>query len=226
MAPQLEAALIEASDASYPILQSLTPETLNPFPDALVGLLGKRVPSYRLTNLIDTGVSAFLSIPDADVAAFLKVAEGATAGLSIESCDLVPLPSAAAARFAGLSAFAGVDGENLTKASERIAPVLGAFPTAEGKFCLPSPEGLERLFVAQTDLSLSTSREAFGDFGAAAAQAGKAIPLTDLSNLLPQIQKTQRGVDMKARNRFERAGKNLDKAIKRDVDFARLRGKI
>uniref|UniRef100_A0A7S1FUP2 Uncharacterized protein n=1 Tax=Corethron hystrix TaxID=216773 RepID=A0A7S1FUP2_9STRA len=226
VAPMLEAALIEASDASYPILRSLTPETLNPFPETLVGILEKRVPADRLTNLIDKGISAFLSIPETNVAAFVKATEDATAGLSPESCDLVPLPSGAAARFANLPGVADVDGAKLKAAQERAAPALKAFPGAEGRICLPSEAGLEKLFVAQTDISLSTSRFAFGEFGAAAELAGKSIPLTDLSRLLPQIQKTQRGVDMKARSRFESAGKNLDKAIKRDVQFARLRGKI
>jgi len=226
VAPALEAALIEASDASYPILQTLRPETISPFPEALVGILEKRVPPEKITNLIDKGISAFMSIPDADLAAYVKIAGDATAGLSPESCDLVPLPSIAGVKFANLAGVAGVDSAKLKAAGERAAPALGAFPGTEGKICLPSEAALEKLFVAQTNLLVSTSRDAFGEFGTAAGQAGKSIPLTDLSNLLPKIQMTQRGVDMKARSRFERAGKDLDKAIKRDVEFARLRGKI
>mmetsp|Transcript_27318 Transcript_27318/g.54661 ORF Transcript_27318/g.54661 Transcript_27318/m.54661 type:complete len:283 (+) Transcript_27318:34-882(+) len=226
VAPPLEAALIQASDASYPVLKSLKPETISPLADNLVGILEKRVPAEKLTNLIDKGISVFMSIPDENLAAFVKVAGDTAGGLLPESCDLVPLPLGAATKFSGLSGVTSVDPVKLKATQERAALVLKSFPGADGKVCLPSEASLERLFVAQTDLLLSVSKETFADFGSAAAQAGKGVPLGDLTKLVPELAKTQRGVDMKARNKFEAAGKGLDMAIKRDVQFARLRGKI
>ena len=70
------------------------------------------------------------------------------------------------------------------------------------------------------------NRNAIQEFGAAGASVGKSIPPGELFRLLPEFQKTERGVDMKERNRFEKAGKSLDMAIKRDASFGRLNGKI
>jgi len=229
IAPPLEAALIETSDATYPILKTLKPETVSPVFNAIVKLLVNKVPSDRFVNFLDKGIDVILSIPDDDLASFTVSVKDAYGDLATTTCDLVPLPVAAADKFITSEGFAKVDQVKLKALNEKLAATLTAFPKQGGDaaaICLPEEKNLEKIFIAQTELSLRLNKNALQEFGAAGASVGKAIPPAELFRLLPEFQKTERGVDVKARNRFEKAGKSLDTAIKRDASFARLNGKM
>jgi len=229
VAPPLEAALVEASDATYPILKSLKPETVSPIFNAIVKLLVTKVPTDSFVNFLDKGIDVILTIPDEDLASFTSSVKDAYGDLATTSCDLVPLPVAAADKFASSEGLAKVDPAKLKSVNEKLSLTLQAFPKQGGDapaVCLPTEENLEKIFIAETDLSLKLNRKALQEFGVVGGKIGKSIPPGELFRLLPEFQKTERGVDMKARNRFEKAGKGVDMAIKRDASFARLNGKI
>jgi len=229
VAPPLEAAIIESSDATYPILKTLKPETVSPVFNAIVKILETKVPPDRFVNFLDKGIDVILSIPDNDLASFTTSVKDAYGDLTPSTCDLVPLPVAAADKFASSESLAKVDQVKIKALNEKLDATLSAFPKKGGDaaaVCLPDEKNLEKIFIAQTELSLKLNRIALQEFGVAGASVGKSIPPGELFRLLPEFQKTERGVDAKARNRFEKAGKTLDTAIKRDASFARLNGKI
>lgn len=241
VAPPLQAALVESADATYPILKSLKPETVSPIFNAVVKLFVNKVTPAKFGTFLDRGIDVILSIPDEDLASFTTTVKDAYGDVdpSSSSCDLVPLPVAAIDKFTNSEGLSKVDPARLKALNDKVAATLQAVPRGEIKaadpdvgtttaaLCLPSSDkNLEKIFLAQTDLTLKINREALSEFGAAGAEVGKTIPPAEVFRLLPEFQRTERGVDMKARARFENAGKGLDRAIKLDVQFARLRGKI
>lgn len=228
VSPPVEAALIEASDATYPILKTLTPETISPVSNSIVKLLGKKVAPDKFANLLSKGIDVILSISDEELATFTTSVKDAYGEMSAYSCDLVPLPTAAVDNFLNLEGLKMVDETKFKALDEKVGATLKAIPKqADGAaVCLPEEKNLEKLFIAQTDLSLKVNPNSLKEFGAAGSSVGKTIPLGELLKLLPEFQKTERGVDMKAKKRFENAGKGVDTAIKRDASFMRLTGKI
>jgi len=239
VSPPVREALVEASDATYPILKSLKPEYIDPVFNGIVKLLVKTVPSDKFGKFLDKSADVIISIPDNDLASFTSALKDAYGDQSPTSCDLVPLPVDAANKFAMSEALTKVDPNKLKILNEKLDATIKAIPKQETKMddgdtsrttvtaiCLPSEKDLEKVFVAQTELSLTVNQAVLQDFGNAATVVGKSIPPSDLIRLLPEFQKTQRGVDAKAKKRFENAGKAVDKAIKRDYAFARLSGKV
>jgi len=228
VAPPLEAALIEASDATYPILKTLKPETVSPVFNSIVKLLLK-VPSDKLVNFLDKGIDVILTIPDSDIESFTATIKDSYGDLATGSCDLVPLPIAAADKFTSSEALSQVDQAKLKALNDKIDATLKAIPKQSGEaaaICLPDEKSLEKIFIAQTELSLKLDKSALQAFNVAGTSLGKSIAPAEAFRLLPEFQKTERGVDAKARTRFEKAGKAVDSAIKRDVSFARLAGKM
>jgi hypothetical protein len=64
VAGSLQQAIMEASDATYPVLKSLTPETVSPLSNKIANLLTKKVSPERLSTALDSAASALLAIPD------------------------------------------------------------------------------------------------------------------------------------------------------------------
>jgi len=211
VSPSVEEALIEASDATYPILKTLKPEYIEPLSGSIVKLLVNKVPSDKFVNFLDKGADVIMSIPENDLAAFTSSIKDAYSDLSPETCDLVPLPVDAANKFATSEGLAKVDPNKLKAVNEKLDATIKAISKQTRKndddvtsttitaICLPTEKNLEKLFIGQTELSLTLKKEALQEFGKAGTAVGKSIPPGDLFRLLPDFQKVERGVDVKAK---------------------------
>ena len=153
-------------------------------------------------------------MPQEDITAFNGVVKGAFDGLKPESCDLVPLPPPSlVAKFTGSEGYAQADATKLKAFNDKWGPTLAALPrTADGaKICLPSPENLDKLSFAQAKLAKAFGADeakAFGTYFGGVSKAsivpGKVLPL------IGDAQKQTMGADLKARQRFKAAGKELE----------------
>jgi len=190
----LDAALIEASDASYPVLKSLKSETVSPLANKIVNLFTNKVTPEKLTNLLEKGINAFLAIPDENLDSFTFTVKEAYTDVSTQSCNLVPLPTEAVVKFTSSEGYTNIDPTKAKAFREKFDNTFGAFPKTDNGICLPETEtNLEKLFIAQTELSFAIPKNVVKEFGEAASVATKSIPSSDLLRLLPDIQKNRKG---------------------------------
>jgi hypothetical protein len=73
----LETAII---DASYPVLQSLTSETVSPLANNIANILANKIPAEKLAKALDSTANTLLSI------------QSSYQDISIESCSTIPIP--------------------------------------------------------------------------------------------------------------------------------------
>ena len=125
--PALDAAIVEVSKTSYPLIRALRAETFIPFTDK-VGDLLLELPPEKLGTTIDLSIGVFNSVPDEAVSSFEAVVKDAFTDLKTESCTLVPLPSAAKAKALATLANSKVDSAKLEAARAKWGPVLKELP--------------------------------------------------------------------------------------------------
>jgi hypothetical protein len=220
----LAKAIVDASDATYPVLKSLTAGTVSPLATKITSLLTKKIAANKLTIALDSGANALLSIPDDNLEKFTATVKASYEGVSKDSCSAVPLlPVDAVSTFTSSEAFSKLDASKVSQVTKKIASLTQAVPsTAEG-ICLPaSKEGLEQLWIGQTELTLKIPRAAKQELVSSLSGALKSIPNAELLRILPEAKKITKGVDAKTAKKFEMAGENLDKVLKQDARFKSL----
>jgi hypothetical protein len=222
----LEQAIIEASDATYPVLKSLTADSINPLANKVANLITKKIASEKLALAADSAANALLSISDDKVGKFTSIVKESYTGVSsADSCaTTIPLPLNAINIVANSDGVAKLDLVKVSQVLKKFSSITQAVPfsTEKGILCLPdSQEGLEQIWIGQTELVLSLRPfpPSFQDFAVKGAAAAKSIPNADLLRVLPDAKKIISGVDRKTANKFQDSGKNLDKVLKQDRRF-------
>jgi len=213
--PNLPAAIVETSQASYPILKALPKDTFPPFADK-IGNIVLGIKPEKLAKSIDLGIDMYLSVPQEAVTTFNGALKDAFGDLKPDNCDLVPLPSPAfVSKVASSEALAQVDAAKLAAFNEKWGASLSALSKTDTAICLPSPEKLEKLALAQADIGRSfgaAEAKKFNEyFGAAAKgsiQPAKVLPLVG------EGQKQTMGASLKERQRFKAAGAQVEQAAK------------
>eukprot|EP00550_Attheya_septentrionalis_P005938 CAMPEP_0198290076 /NCGR_PEP_ID=MMETSP1449-20131203/8057_1 /TAXON_ID=420275 /ORGANISM="Attheya septentrionalis, Strain CCMP2084" /LENGTH=232 /DNA_ID=CAMNT_0043988511 /DNA_START=157 /DNA_END=855 /DNA_ORIENTATION=+ len=216
----LETAIIQASDATYPVLKALTPETTGPLANKIAKLLTSKVPAEKLATALDSTADTLLSIPDDKLAKFVATVKTSYQDISSDSCQSIPFPADAANVVLGSEAVSKLSSEKVQQVAGKIAPLVSAVPASTGGICLPSKEGLEQVWIGQTQLVLSIPTPIKQQLAANIAPAAKSIPSAELLRLLPDAKKALLGgVDRKEGFKFQDAGVALDKALKQDYRF-------
>lgn len=219
----LETAIIDASDATYPVLKSLTAEMVSPLGTKISNLITKKMSADKLATALDSGANALLSIPDDKLEKFTTTVKESYAGVSGISCSSIPLPVDAINSLTP-TATASVDAAKLEQVTKKLASTAQAIPfTSTSGICLPaSKEGLEKLWIAQTELVINIPKAAKQDLVAKAGSAVKSVPNSDLLRVFPDAKKLLKGVDPKTAKKFELTGQTLDKVLKQDLRFKSL----
>ncbi len=215
--PTLQEAIIETSEAAYPVLKVLPADSFPAFATKIGDLFLGFKPD-KLSKSIDLGVDLFLSVPEADLTTFNGVVKDAFDGLKPDSCDLVPLPPPSLVqKFTSSVGFAGADAGKLKAFDEKWGPTLKALAKTDdgAKICLPAAEKLDKLAIAQAKLAKSFGADEakafgtyFGGVAKASIQPGKVFPLVG------EAQKQTMGADLKARQRLKTAGATLETVSK------------
>jgi len=216
--PSLPDAIVESSQAAYPILKALPKDTFPPFADK-IGTLVLGIKPDKLAKSIDLALDMYNSVPTEKITAFNAVLKDAYGDLKPSSCDLVPLPSPAFVdKFASSEAFSKVDADRLKAFNEKWGATLGALVKTDAAICLPTSDKLDKLALAQADLGRSfglAEAKQFNDyFGASSKTAispGKVLPLVG------EGQKQTMGASLKERQRFKAAGVVVEQAAKQCV---------
>jgi hypothetical protein len=220
VAGSLQQAIIEASDATYPVLKSLTPETVSPLANKIANLLTKKVSPERLSTALNSAANALLAIPDEKLDQFTQTVKASYEGVSSSSCSAIPLPMDAITTFASSDAVSQLDSETLSRAIQKITALRQSIPSSDSSLCLPaSPQGLEQIWVGQTELALTIPKGVKRELAGTAAMAVKSIPSAELLRVLPDAKKVLGNVDRKVASKFQQTSVNLDKAIQKDGRF-------
>ena len=143
-AQTLDEAIVEVSEASYPIIRALDAKTLVPFTEKIGGLL-LSLPSAKLDASIDAAIDVFDSVSPDKLKALNGAVGDAFGGLNVDSCTLVPLPSKAVAeKVQVVAADVTAPVPALTSATFPAAQSAQAFAIAEdglAAYAAPSESG-------------------------------------------------------------------------------------
>ena len=220
----LETAIIEASDATYPVLQSLTGEKVSPLANKIANIVTTKIPAERLTTALDSTANTLLNIPDDKLDTFVETVKNSYQGISVDSCSSIPFPTAAASKISSSEGITKLNSEKVQQVTDKvISPLAKTVPFSEEKgICLPSKEGLEQVWIGQTKLVLSIPTPAKQQLVSDLVPAVKSIPSSELLRLLPETKKILADVDRKQVFKFQETSKALDRALKQDYRFKSL----
>lgn len=206
----LDGAIVEVSEASYPIIKALNAKTFEPF--SVVANIILEINPDELGNAISLGIDVLNSVPAEKQTAFDKELTDAFADLKVDSCTLVPLPPAAlATRFQSI-AILYVDKFKLLSVDTKWGPELNKLAKTESAICLPSVDALGKLALAQAEVGRAFGAEESARFVAYATpllkstiSIGKVLPLVNDAKDLALTNATP-----KERAAFEAAGKKFE----------------
>jgi len=224
----LDAAIIEVSEASYPIIKALKAETFGPFTEK-IGTLILGADADKLGASIGLGIDVFLTVPPEKVDTLNGVLTEAFAELKLDSCTLVPLPPASLAdKFKSVAA-EKVDAAKLKAFEEKWGPSLAKLPKTDAAVCLPSVESLDKLALAQAEVGRSFGVEEGKKFSSYATPVlksrfslGTVLPLLDdAKRLAPDATPAQKAAFQAAGKRVETASKQAAFKAKQDYYAAR-----
>jgi len=221
----LQKAIIEASDATYPLLQALDSTSTASFSTKVSNVIAKKLNPDRLTNVVDSATSAVLAIPDDRISKFTTIVEDAYQGVSSDTCQYIAIPASAIEKVALSDGLQKVDAEKLSQALEKVALLQRAVPVSSsadsGGICLPkSQEALENIWVGQTELLLSVPKAAKKELGERTKSAIRSIPGPEALRLANDAKNIVTGSgDRKIASRFLQTGQALDKLIQQDPRF-------
>jgi len=216
-AQTLDEAIVEVSEASYPIIRGLDAKTFVPFTEKIGGLL-LSLPSAKLGASIDAAIDVFDSVSPDKLKALNGAVGDAFGGLNVDSCTLVPLPSKAVAEKVQGVAAETVSPDKLKAFGSTWGPTLDALPKTDAAICLPPVAALDKLALAQAEVARS--------FGATeqAALAKVAVPMLkskfSLGTVLPLVddaKKVGANASPQEKAAFQAAGKRIEAAAKLDA---------
>jgi len=229
--PTMNDAIVEFSEALHPIL-AIQNTAFPPFTEQVAALVFNSVQPTKLAKSIEISLDALTSVPSETIATFNGVVKDSFAGLQIDSCPVVPLPPAdLLGKIEGTEAGALVDTAKLRAwdaawgSTLKLLPKSDDYPGPDGKkysvICLPPPEALDKLALAQADVGRAIGAaelKAFKDVVPTTLQAinpTDAIPLAKTAEKLAKIPPAQQV-------RLNAARKAVEKAAENDAYKARL----
>jgi hypothetical protein len=225
----LETAIVDASDATYPVLKALTSDTLSPLANKVASIVTKKIPARKLTIAFESAVDALLSIPDDKLAKFTTTVKESYQGISSNDCSVIPFPLDAANMVQSSEAVSKLDSAKVKQVTEKLSALTQAVPYsssgATGGICLPTMQGLEQIWIGQTQLLVSIPTPIKQQLASQTGPALKSVPNADLLRVLPDVKKIIGSVDRKQANKFQETGKTLDKVLKQDYRFKSLQPK-
>ena len=215
----IESAITELAQSSHPILKAQTADTFPKFTNSIGELVLKKVKPDKLGRSLDLGIDAFLSVPPEKIKALEKALQSEFADLKTDSCDLVPLPpSSLADKFRSSDAAKSVSADKWKRFDDLYGGSLAALSRTETSICLPPPESLAKLSLAQAEVGKSFGRaeaKAFGKYTGATLKT--SLGLSDVMGLANDAKKLAPSATIAEKARFEKAGKTLEKAAKREA---------
>jgi len=217
--PTLNEAIIEASEASYPIIKALEPQVFPSFTEK-IGKLLLDIKPEKIGRSIELAIDVFNSVPDNDVTTFTGIVKETFVDLKTDSCTLVPLPSASLAdRFKSVASTT-VDAAKLKAFGAAWGPSIAALSKTDDAICLPPVEALDKLAIAQADVGRSFDFEAGKKFFQYTVPMLKGeIRLTDETMALAVSAQNQAAdATSKEKLNFQRAGKKLESAAKQEKE--------
>lgn len=221
--PSLNDAIVELSEASYPILKAQT-ANFPPF-TAQVGDLFLKIKPDKLAKSIDLGLNVFDSVPADKVAAFTSVVKAEYSGVKTDTCSLVPLPpQSLLEKVKASSAVSQVDSAKFSAFADKWGAAFAALPKTESAICLPStPASLDTLALAQADVGRAfgvAESKAFGVWTNAMLKS--SIGLSDALPLADSAKKLAPSATSAEKMRFEKAGKMIGNAAAGEAAKARV----
>jgi len=221
--PSLNDAIVELSEASYPILKAQQ-ANFGPFQSQVGELILKLKPD-KLAKSISLGLDAFDTVPADTVSALTKTLKEEYAGVKPDSCSLVPLPPQAfVEKFQASAALSKVDGSKLAAFQDKWGASYAAVPRTDAAICLPaSPAALDKLALAQADVGRAIApaeAKAFGVWTQAMLKSG--IGLSDALPLADAAKKLAPSATPAEKMRFEKAGKMIGNAAAGEAAKARV----
>lgn len=129
---RVERSLISLADASYGILKSQTSETTSGYISAVIDV-ANGADGKELTSLVERGLDVALSLPVEETKGALK---DAFAGLSKDTCQMVPLSRASIDQLLRPNTLASVDPAKRKASTERYAATLAEVPRTDMGVCL------------------------------------------------------------------------------------------
>mmetsp|Transcript_11905 Transcript_11905/g.18264 ORF Transcript_11905/g.18264 Transcript_11905/m.18264 type:complete len:284 (+) Transcript_11905:32-883(+) len=210
-------AIVQMSDASYPVLSSLSDDSVTMLGNKITKVVVEKIPP----SAIELGIDAFLGIPNEKVDKWTATLKQSYDGVTPDSCQSIPVPVQSLGR---LAAGVKIDETKLKTLQSKYSSSNQAVPRSASSICLPSSkEGLEQLWVGQTELTMNLPKKETQEFARAAFKAILSVPNAELLRIVPDAKRAfTAGVDTKTSLKFEKAGKALDKAIQQDPRFQRL----
>ena len=203
------------SRASHPILQSLKPASFQPFTVNVANTFLKISPS-KLSQSIDLGLDALNSVPTENIAAFTNAVKDEFSTLKADSCTLVPLPPVSLVQQLKASKVAAsMDSAIFFAYQERWGASYAALDSArtDSSVCLPSPESLEKLALAQAEVGRAIGRDEAKRFDAyTSAMLKSARSVVQVQEVLPLLDEASRlanDATPNERSRFADASKSL-----------------
>lgn len=219
--PPINEAIVEASEATYPILKALDPQAFESLTEK-IGKLLLDIDSFKLGRAIDLGVDVFLTPPTETVTTFNGAVKEAFAGLKTDSCTLVPIPPRGLADKFAKVASTTVDSAKLKALDLKWGPTLDALPKTDASICLPSVEALDKLALAQADVGRAFDFKTEKKFFAYAVPMLKGeIKLTDDTMAVAIGAKKQiddLDVSRAEKAAFQAAGKKLEASSKAEKE--------
>lgn len=227
----LETAIIQMSDAAYPVLSSL--KDMSSLSNKLVKL-GDKIPAAKATSALDKGIDSFLAIPDEKVANFASTLQSSYEGVSGESCTAsISIPISSIEQWTSSAAVQALDSTKIQSLQDKFKSANQAVPrttTASGysNICLPATQQqLEKLWIGQTELTLNVPRPEARAFVSSASTALKSVPSSEFIRVFPEAKKAfTTNVDKRTSMKFESNAKALEKAIQSDERFVQRGLKI
>ena len=163
--PTLNEAIVEFTEAIYPVI-AVQNDAFPALTNELAALVFNSAKPAQMAKAIDISLDALLSVPPDRILAFNAVAKEAFNGLSPPSCQLVPLPfKSTVDNVMQTDALGMVDKARLKAwgGTIKLLPKTDSYVAKDGKaysvICLPKPDALDRLALAQAELGRSIGQQ-------------------------------------------------------------------
>ena len=221
--PTLDSVIVESTDAAYPILKALEPGPFAGWTE-LLGKVALEIDPAKLGKSLDLLLDVYNSVPNDKVTTFSGIIKDSFAGLTPDSCTLVPLPAASVAERLKGVATQTLDSAKLKAFGEKWGPTLSGLSKTPSSICLPSVSSLEKLALAQADIGRAfdfNTVRAFNDYTFPMLK-GEAKLTDETFALLTGAKAQAADATFKEKNDFQNALKKLESAAKKEKEKVAL----
>jgi len=217
--PTIEEAIVEATEASYPIIKALDAQAFPPFA-AQVGKILLDIDQPKLGKAMELGIDIFNSVPADTVTTFNGAVKSAFADQKTATCNLVPLPPTSTVDRFKAVASTNVDPAKLKAFGASWTPVINSLSKTDTGICLPPVAKLDELSLAQADVGRAFGRpelKRFFDYSGPLLK-GEARLTDETLSLLVAAKAQAADATTQQRLDFQKATKKLEAASKREIN--------